>query len=313
MLDIIFPVVFAVGDLRQQLAAERVAAGVEDRLEAGFHGLAAEALEQFRHAARAHQTSLHLAVEVGGERLRHARVALDDGEDRVVADAGAVELDRRNGEAFLEHGGRRARHRARHPAADIVVMAEGLDVGDDFALMEHRHRAAQIGQVADRALGQVGVVHQEHVARLHGVRREIAHHGVRHGRIGAAGELAAIAVEQPDAIIVRFADHRRARGALDGVFDLRLDGIERALDDLQHDGIDLPPRQIRRGRPRPFLGMHIHHRGRPLSTGVKIKLIPTVRGVGYVPCPRAGIDGPRSSRLARVPHRTNDDSGWSSQ
>jgi hypothetical protein len=94
-------------------------------------------------------------------------------------------------------------------------------------------------QVPDRAFGQIGVVHQEHVARLHGVRREIAHHGVRHGGIGAAGELAAVTVEQADAVIVRLADHRRARGALDGEFDFRLDGIERAFDDLQHDGIDL--------------------------------------------------------------------------
>ena len=118
-------------------------------------------------------------------------------------------------------------------------MAERLDVGDHLALMEHRHGAAQIGQVPDRALGQVGVVHQEHVAGLHGVRRKIAHHGVRHRRVGAAGELAAIAVEQADAIVVRFADHRRARGALDGVFDFGLDGIERAFDDLQDDRIDL--------------------------------------------------------------------------
>ena len=235
VLDIVFPAVLAVGDLRQQFAAENIAAGVEDRLEAGFHGLAAEPLEQFRHAARAHQAGLDLAVEIGGERLGHARVALDDGEHGVVAHAGVVEFDRRDGEAFLEHRRRGAGHRAGHAAADIVVVAECLDVGDDFALVEHRHGAAQIGQVPDRALGQVGVVHQEHVAGPHGVRREIAHHRIRHGGIGAAGELAAIAIEQADAIIVGFADHRRARGALDGELDFRLDGIERAFDDLQDD------------------------------------------------------------------------------
>src|ERR1700733_11068803 len=99
MLDIILPAVFAVGDLRQQLAPEGVAAGVEDRLKTSLHGFAAEPVEQFPHAPRAHQTSLHLAVEVGGERFGHARVALDDGEDGVVADASAVELDGRYGEA----------------------------------------------------------------------------------------------------------------------------------------------------------------------------------------------------------------------
>ena len=104
--------------------------------------LAAEPREQFRHAARAHQAGLHLAVEIGGERFRHAGVALDDGEHRVVADAGAVEFDRRDREAFLEHRRRRAGHRARHAAADIVMMPEGLDVSDDFAVVKHRHGAA---------------------------------------------------------------------------------------------------------------------------------------------------------------------------
>ena len=117
-------------------------------------------------------------------------------------------------------------------------MAERLDVGDHLAVVEHRHGAAQVGQVADAAFGEIRVVHQEHVARPHGLGRKVAHHGVRHRRIGAAGELAAVAVEQADAIVVRLADHRRARGALDGVLDLGLDGIERALDDLQHDRID---------------------------------------------------------------------------
>ena len=259
VLDIVLPVIVAVGDLRQQFTAERIAAGVEDRLEARFHNLAAEALEQFRHAACAHQAGLHLAVEIGGQRFGDARVAFDDGEHRIVADAGAVEFDRRNGEALLEHRGRRARHRARHAPADIIVMAKGLDVGDDIALMEYRHRAAQVGQVPDRAFGEIRVVHQEHVAGRHGVRRKIAHHGIGHGRVGAAGELAAIAVEQADAVIVGLADHWRARRALDGVFDFRLDGIERALNDLQDDGIDLPRRHIRRSGPGPFLGVHVHH------------------------------------------------------
>ena len=52
-------------------------------------------------------------------------------------------------EAFLEHGDGGARHRARHAAADVVVMAEGLDVGDDLAAVNDRHGAAQVGQVAD--------------------------------------------------------------------------------------------------------------------------------------------------------------------
>ena len=49
VLDVVLPDVFAVRDLRQQLVAVDVAALVEDRLEAGFYRVAAEALEQRLH------------------------------------------------------------------------------------------------------------------------------------------------------------------------------------------------------------------------------------------------------------------------
>src|SRR5262249_44091646 len=39
-------------------------------------------------------------------------------------------------------------------------------------------------------------------------------------------------------VVVRFADHRRACGALDRIFDLGFDGVERPFDDLQHDRVD---------------------------------------------------------------------------
>ncbi len=152
-------------------------------------------------------------------------------------------------------------------------MTEGLDIGDDLALVKHRHRAAKIGQVPDRAFGQISVVHQKHVAGLHRVRRKIPHHAVRHRRIGTSGQLAAIAVEQPDPEIMGFADHRRARGALDGVFDLGLDRIQRALDDLQHDRIDRHRFAQRRGRPRMRARMHVH-RDVPCDETGRITRIP---------------------------------------
>ncbi len=250
MLDIVFPDVFTVGDLGEQFVAVDVAAFVEDGLEAGFDLRPTEALEQPGHAARTHDAGLHLAVEIGRQHLRHPGVALDDGVNSFVAHAFAVEFHRRNRETFLEHGRCGARHRARHLAADVVVMAERLDVGDHFALVEHRHGAAEIGQVADAAFGEVRVVHQEHVARPHRFRRKIAHHRIGHRRIGAARQLAAIAIEQADTVVVGLPDHRRTRRALDGIFDLRLDRVQRALDDLQDDRIDGRGGLHGRGRPR---------------------------------------------------------------
>ena len=159
-----------------------------------------------------------------------------------------------------------------------------------------------------RAFGQIGVVHQEHVARLHGVGRKVAHHRVRHRRIGATGELAAIAVEQADAIVVRLADHRRARGALDGVFDLGLDRVQRALDDLQ-------ARSDRRRGARPgavgqrcldVAEAHVHARRRCGS-----------QRMTRMPCGRRPVSGrgtpPWSSRTPRRPpgpRAVNPAAGW---
>ncbi len=151
VLDVVFPSVFAVGDFCQQFIAIDVAAFLQDSLEAGLDLFLAEALEQPGHAACAHQAGLDLAVEIGRQHFGHAGVAADNGEHGVISYAFAINLHWRNRDAFLEHGGSRPRHRTGHPAADVVVMTERLDVGDHFTGMEHRHRAAEIGQVPDRA------------------------------------------------------------------------------------------------------------------------------------------------------------------
>ena len=59
-------------------------------------------------------------------------------------------------------------------------------------VVEHRHRHAQVGQVADAALGQVDVVVEEHVARPHRLEREVAHHRV-HQRASTSGRSACAA------------------------------------------------------------------------------------------------------------------------
>ena len=178
---------------------------------------------------RTHHAGLDLAVEIGSQHVGHARVALDDGEHRFVADACVVKLDRRNGEPFLEHAARRSRHGAGHTPADVVMVAEGLDEGHHLAGVEYRHRAAEVGKMADAAFAEISIVHEKYVTRTHALEREIAHDGVRHGGIRSPGELAAAAVEQADAIIVRLADHGAAGRALDGILDLGLDRVPRCL------------------------------------------------------------------------------------
>ena len=131
-----------------------------------------------------------------------------------------------------------ARHRAGHGAADVVVVAEGLHEGDDLALVEDRHGDAQVGQVADAALRLVDVVVEEDVALAHLGEREVAHDRVHERGVGAAGELAQLAVVDAGAEVVRVADHRGARGAGDGGLDLHLDARQGALDDLDEDRVD---------------------------------------------------------------------------
>src|SRR5258706_4254710 len=80
-------------------------------------------------------------------------------------------------------------------------------------------------------------------------------------------ELAAIAVEQPDAEIMCFADHGAARGAVDGIFDCDLDRIQRTYDDLQHDRIDRYGFAQRSRRPRMAFVMDVHR----TASGARLK------------------------------------------
>src|SRR5262249_21212673 len=94
-----------------------------------------------------------------------------------------------------------------------------------------------VRQVPDAALGAVDVVVEVDVAGSHGGEGKVAHDRLHEGRVGAPGELSASPVVDASPEVARLADHRRARRALDGGLDLRLDGGEHALDDLEHDGI----------------------------------------------------------------------------
>ena len=129
-------------------------------------------------------------------------------------------------------------HRARHGAADVVVMPEDLDEGDDLAVVEDRERDAEVREVADPALGAVDVVVKVDVAGPHGREREVPHHRLHERGVGASGQLAAAPIMDAGPEVARLADHRGARRALDGRLHLRLHGGQRPLDDLEHDGID---------------------------------------------------------------------------
>ena len=189
---------------------------------------------------RSQHRGADLGVEVAPEMLRQARVALDDAERRLVHLAALVELDRRDHQALGPHVLGMDGQAAGHRAADIVVVAEDLGEADQPSLVEDRQGGAEIGDVADAARRVVGVVPEEHVARVDVVFPEILEHRLDQRRIGPPGELAPPGVEQRDPVVVLVADHRRARGALDGGLDLELGRADGAGDDLELDRPELP-------------------------------------------------------------------------
>ncbi len=167
--------------------------------------------------------------------------------------ARVVELDRRDHQPFLVGARGVGRHRARHRAADVVVMAEGLDERHHAIVLtgiEDGHGHAEVGQVADPALRLVHVVVEVDVPGPHRLDGEVAHDGLDEGRVRAPRELPAAPVVDAGPEVARLPDHRRAGGPLDGGLDLRLDRGQRPLHDLEDDGVGLDPRTRRRGAGR---------------------------------------------------------------
>ena len=203
--------------------------------------LAAVPVEQLAQAPRAHQAGRALGVEVPGERVGHPGVAGHDAQRRLVGHALVPQLDRRDHQPLLEHA---ARVRAASSRAPTPPMSSWWPNACTNATtspsVEDRDGDAQVGQVADAALGQVDVVVEEDVAGLHRLDREVADDRLDQRRVGAAGQLAQPYVVDARAEVVRVADHRRAGGARDGGLDLLLHRGERALDDLHQHRVDAP-------------------------------------------------------------------------
>jgi hypothetical protein len=211
VLGVVLPDVGAVGDLAEDLAPVGLGRRVEDGVEGRLDAVAAVPGEQLAEPARTHEARGALGVEVGGEAVRHPGVAGHDPQRSLVGHAGIPQLDRWHRQALFEDGARVARHRAGHRTTDVVVVAERLHEGDDLAVVEHRHGDAQVGQVADAALGLVDVVVEEHVALAHLVEGKVACDRVHERRVRAPGQLAQLAVVDAGAEVVRVADHRAAR------------------------------------------------------------------------------------------------------
>ena len=244
VLGVVLPDVGAVGNPGEQLPPECLGRPREDRLEARLDLPGAVPTEEGTEPGSAEAARRHLAVEIPTETVGEPRVPHQDPEHVPVRPARVVELDRRDHQPFLVGARRVGRHRARHGAADIVVVPERLDERDHPIFLmgvEDGHGHAEIREVADPALRLVDVVVEVDVARPHRRERKVPHDRLDEGRVRAARELPTPPVVDAGPEVPRLPDHRRAGSPLDGRLDLRLDRGQRPLHDLEDDRVRAGP------------------------------------------------------------------------
>ena len=115
-------------------------------------------------------------------------------------------------------------------------MAEHRREADVPLAGEDRQDDAPVVEVGDRALAQVGIVEQDHVALA-----DVAAEPLDDARdVGAelADDHPAVAVADHRELVVLLADHRRHRGAPDDLVHLEADVQQRVLDEVQGGAVD---------------------------------------------------------------------------
>jgi len=147
----------AVGQCRDpgaHLALGIVLQGIADR----EHGFGAVFAAQRLHALHAQPVCRHLHPQIGQPLARDLAVEQDQLLHIAVQFAGAIEADRRNAQPLLVDVGM--------AAIGEIGVVRGVDrPGDNAALHKNRLAEHDVGQVG--AGTGIGVVANEHIARLH--------------------------------------------------------------------------------------------------------------------------------------------------
>ena len=183
----------------------------------------------------------HLRQQVAVHERRHAHVAADDPPHGVVALTGGDELERRQPQPLLVDLGVVAGVAAGHAAADVGVVGDHAQPGDEGAFGEHGLEQEDVGQVAGAGVGIVAGqdVPRPDVPLEHG---QDAVQGGLHGshveRQGQPlGHLLAGGVEHGGGEVHAVLDDGRAGGAHHGHRHAVGGGHQRAADDLAGDRV----------------------------------------------------------------------------
>ena len=138
--------------------------GIEDVFDGLGDGRRIEFGEQLRQPPLAEMRGAEHRGEVAAKIARVADVQRDHVEHVLAQPPGLVELHRRDAQAFLVDLGRHRVVGAVGRAADVALMRAHDGPEQPLAAIEHRHER---GDVRQMAAAVIGVVHQDHVARLH--------------------------------------------------------------------------------------------------------------------------------------------------
>ncbi len=211
---------------------------VHDRVDRRQHGLLAVFLDELQESALAGLDRSDLRPQVADGAIRDPHVHANDLEQFLVQFAGAIHLHDRHLQAF----GIDIRRDPAERAADVLPMRHAGRKSDQFVAGEDRHRERHVIEVA---AGGVGVVGEQHVARLDAVDPEmpqlrlhgLAHAANEHRQAEADRDRVAGGVEQADREVERLVDDHVVGGAHQVRLHLFGDADERVAHDFSDDRI----------------------------------------------------------------------------
>ena len=242
LVDVVFGVVLAVGEVGEGGAAERlgVILDVGHRLQDGAEAALGD---EGQKAGFAGVERRGLGVEVAEALPGLAHVVEEDVDDVVVEGAAVVEADGGDADALFEVGAGAGVKRAGGDAADVGPVRGGGDEGDELAAVEDGLDLMDVVAVGG---GDVGVVDEVAVTGAHVVEAYGAddlgdgEHGEAHeagGVVLALGDELAVAVVEGAGEVAAFVDGGGVGGFGDDQGHLVADGDEGVAEDLEADGV----------------------------------------------------------------------------
>ena len=243
---VVHDIVEAVGAVRDGMDGVRHAArgAREHVLEGGEHRIGAVGLDGLRHAPHAQIAGRDLREIIAAPLVRQPHIQEHEVEQLALQHAFAEKLDHRHPQAFLVNLRHAARHRPRRHAADIGMVRDVADPGDDAPVGEDRRGHVDIRQMG--AAGRVRIVGDDDIAFLDVVaiaRQQAVHQpahrrDVNRERLLRLGDQPAPGVHDRGRVVVALLDvgrigalHQRGEGLVG-------DRAERVGEDFKADGVE---------------------------------------------------------------------------